>query len=811
MTDAHVCNQTIEDTKPIKHVTNEDCTFNDSLNLGLELSLNTELNIVKSNNDTVQETQKLNSNDNKFNNNLDNCTYDDKNLEKDLNNKQSDKILKYIYKKIDLSTNNKRKGHQKNSLKRKKRSLLSDSENSDHRRPQRFQLNDHQSDREELAETPKNSQEFIKHSDLADFNIETLHENIKPSIDILLQDKQRFPQQDKGRYSNKNYQKDDINSNEFNGNRKIEYNEKSKNTKDDSNNYAEAGDISTEENLKENSKTEPYDSIEDLEDSSRERFEYDNKDVSEKNINDSYEIIEKNNKNITPKSEIDKSKEKNKKYINSNEESNERDVSLNRESVKHIPHKIDHNKKDKKNRYEIDESREYDSTKEDLGQSNEHKVGDSKKHKEREQLGDKVSFEKVLPTSEDSLSSDKLENDRHSEDDRNSNETNSESIENFDDFEKTQRVDKGKLGLNNNNNNPIKEQKVEDFSYENLNGKNNQINKDFKDDDINDFSAEISPDSQTTLEKPDTITNLKSSSIVDSTNAKQVKINDDEIKPVIELNNEDSSSQSEEVSKEYRESEEIKPRDEYIKKNLKNIGVKDLLSTSKTLNEDVKSQFERIPENYKHTNAKSDSTEEPPSHKNNDEDGTLDILTPDNHEYDKDLNIKFSDLSIKLPEIKLPKDILAYTHKEGEDDDKDQKRKLEDTEEEQDDEEEEEHHENSKYEGKSKENKDNFYQFYSYPQDEDSSEEPKKKNKGYFNYRDSGEDLYEKFVRERFGKSGNLKSRSEKLINYEPIMQNKNLYQSVQKVLKRTNQIEKEAQDSKDPNYMWTLEYGGKL
>ncbi|XP_061385408.1 DNA ligase 1-like [Danaus plexippus] len=560
---------------------------------------------------------------------------------------------------------------------------------------------------------------------------------------------------------------------------------------DDSNNYADEGDISTEENLKENSKTEPYDSIEDLEDSSRERFEYDNKDVSEKNINDSYEIIEKNNKNITPKSEIDKSKEENKKYINSNEESNERDGLLNRESVKHIPHKIDQNKKDKKNRYEIDESREYDSTKEDLGQSNEHKVGDSKKHKEREQLGDKVSFEKVLPTSEDSLSSDKLENDRHSEDDRNSNETNSESIENFDDFEKTQRVDKGKLGLNNNNNNPIKEQKVEDFSYENLN--------------------EISPDSQTTLEKPDTITNSKSSSIVDSTNAKQVKINDDEIKPVIELNNEDSSSQSEEVSKEYRESEEIKPRDEYIKKNLKNIGVKDLLSTSKTLNEDVKSQFERIPENYKHTNAKSDSTEEPPSHKNNDEEGTLDILTPDNHEYDKDLNIKFSDLSIKLPEIKLPKDILAYTHKEGEDDDKDQKRKLEDTEEEQDDEEEEEHHENSKYEGKSKENKDNFYQFYSYPQDEDSSEEPKKKNKGYFNYRDSGEDLYEKFVRERFGKSGNLKSRSEKLINYEPIMQNKNLYQSVQKVLKRTNQIEKEAQDSKDPNYMWTLEYGGKL
>ncbi|CAG9579865.1 unnamed protein product [Danaus chrysippus] len=795
MTDAHVCNQTIEDAKPVEHVTNEDCTSNDSLNIELELSLNTELKIVENNNDTVQENQKLNSNNIKTNDNLDNCTYDDQNLEKVLNNKQNDKILKYIYKNIDSTTKNKTKGHPKNSLKRKKRSLLSDSENSDHRRPQRFQLNGHQTEREELAETPKNNQ-FIKHSDLADFNIETLHENIKPSIDILLQDKPRFPHQDKRKYSNKNYNHDDIDSNESNGNGKKEYNEETKNTKDDNNNYDEKRDISTEENLEGNRKTEPYDSIENLEDSSRERSDYDNKDASERNINESHETIDKNNKNIL-NSEIDKSKEDTKKYIN--EESNERDVSLNRESIENLPYKIDQNKKGQTNRYDIDESREYDSTKEDLGQSDEHKVRDSKIHKEREQLDDTESFEKVLPTSKDLLSSDRLKNDRNSEEDKNSNENNSESIEKFDEFEKTQGIDKAELGLNKNINNSMKEQKAEDFSYENVNDKIS---------DIKDTSAEILPDSQTTLEKPDTLTNIKSASIVNYTNAKQVKINDDEIKPVIELNNEDNTSQSEEESKEYRERGEIEPREEYSKNNLKNAGVKDLLSTSKTLKEDVKSQFERIPEDYKHTNIESDSTEEPPSHKNNKEEGTLDILTPDNHEYDKDLNIKFSDLTIKLPEIKLPKDILAYTREEAEDDDKDQKRKSENTEEEEDDEEEEEHNENSNYEGK---NKDNFNKFYSYPKDEDSSEEPPKKNKGYFNYFDSGEDLYEKFVRERFGKSGNLKSRSEKLINYEPIMKNKDLYKSVQKVLKRTNQIEKEAKDSKDPNYMWTLEYGEKL
>lgn len=297
---------------------------------------------------------------------------------------------------------------------------------------------------------------------------------------------------------------------------------------------------------------------------------------------------------------------------------------------------------------------------------------------------------------------------------------------------------------------------------------------------------------------------------IETQNAQQTHINDEEVKPVVEIYKE-----SDEIS------EEISNNNSYRKDNNRIVLAGDDKSVSeenistrddKLEKVDVKQQFERIPLNYNHAKKQSktkiktknvEKTEIPASEtetfkqeKNNE--GSF---SPIDHTYDDNLNIKFHDLTIKLPEIKLPDDILSFDYGKPiyykeEKTDKEKKKDYFDYEDE---------NSNEKKSEKEIAQEDDSYKYHS-KEDEYNNED--KNNKVTMNEQDK-EDLYDKFVRERFGKKP-LK-QSENLQNYEhgnPILHNK-----IKNILKKTANIHKQAEKSGDPNanYMWTLEYGEKL
>ncbi|XP_045485252.1 protein starmaker-like [Pieris rapae] len=166
---------------------------------------------------------------------------------------------------------------------------------------------------------------------------------------------------------------------------------------------------------------------------------------------------------------------------------------------------------------------------------------------------------------------------------------------------------------------------------------------------------------------------------------------------------------------------------------------------------------------------------------------------PQNDEFDENLNIKFSDISLKLPEIILPDDILSYNYEKPvsskqktsnshNDESREDELKTEKTPYEHDD-----------------ENYTSFSKSYKTNDKQSSGEKDE-------DYED--EDLYEKFVRERFGKRTLKEAKNSKYIK-----PNKELFNTIHNVLKKTEKIQQEAEKSGDPNasYAWTLEYGESL
>lgn len=218
----------------------------------------------------------------------------------------------------------------------------------------------------------------------------------------------------------------------------------------------------------------------------------------------------------------------------------------------------------------------------------------------------------------------------------------------------------------------------------------------------------------------------------------------------------------------------------------------------------VKQQFERIPPNYVHrdTNSKENEKEE--------SDGTLDTISPKNDNFDEHLNIKFSDITIKLPEIKLPDDILLYTKEESDYENEKDKKKNRYFHYEDSDGDSEEDSENPKSKKNNNDDQNEFYTPYFYGPNEELQNQDHKNN--YDGVNANSEDLYEKFVRERFGKVKMSKQKSKKFQEIEKPT-NPKLFEKIQKMLKKANDIQEEAEKSGDPKsgYLWTLEYGENL
>ncbi|XP_047532124.1 uncharacterized protein DDB_G0283697-like [Vanessa atalanta] len=296
-----------------------------------------------------------------------------------------------------------------------------------------------------------------------------------------------------------------------------------------------------------------------------------------------------------------------------------------------------------------------------------------------------------------------------------------------------------------------------DFSHESIEvndqdeaAKDFNINNDQTPDILNPLKNDSKPKNQLILTDENNSNQLKDNS---NEYEKQVKINDGEVKPVIELNSEDSDEESEENLKDSANA--------HLRYNEEKSFNADTSQENEPPNDDkvnVKQQFERIPLNYNHALKETNTSK----NEHSGSDGTLDTISPKKDNFDENLNIKFSDITIKLPEIKLPDDILSYAEEEP------PKEKLKEI------------------------NRVNTYD------EHDISNE---------------EDPYEKFVRERFGKSKTNRQRSEKLQEFGPKERNPKLQEKIQDVLKKANYIQKEAEKSGDPKagYLWTLEYGENL
>lgn len=399
-----------------------------------------------------------------------------------------------------------------------------------------------------------------------------------------------------------------------------------------------------------------------------------------------------------------------------------------------------------------------------------------------------------------------------------------------------------------------------DFSYERIKINDKGIVEPAK-DTYSDYYIDIKPQIMPlTTFKPDLkeIGTPLTSRITDDlrrSTKNPIILNDGEVKPVVELHS-DKDNSNEENSKqglkadadENQSLESILGVQESIEQ-----GGKIVEESIETDNGDAKQQFERIPFNYNHEKqqnlkdtdkeninvapiTRETITELPPSapvsgtDDNPSDDGILEITTPP--KYDDKLNIKFDETPIKLPEIKLPEDILSYVYeepdyvrkhnKQNKFYDRDNAKKNKDN---YDDVYDEHHspdidHPPPSYYGHTKEKDqyrkpdkegDDHYQpsFYGRPNEKDEYREEKKQNP---DYDDEGVDLYEKFVRERFGKRGSFQKRSADVAE-RPVLENPKLYGTIQQVLKKTENIQKEAANSGDPNagYMWTLEYGQNL
>ncbi|GBP68370.1 Thyroid peroxidase [Eumeta japonica] len=371
----------------------------------------------------------------------------------------------------------------------------------------------------------------------------------------------------------------------------------------------------------------------------------------------------------------------------------------------------------------------------------------------------------------------------------------------------------------------IQEVDLDDFSYERI-----QINdkgeieptKELNENHDKSISADLTV---TTTNNPPTYS-AEINEQKANYDTKPVHIDDDKIKPVIERNEESNESSEESgdlklynADKPQLENKAFTPPFIDLQQNNYNP-----VTEKKGKKVNVKDEFERIPLNYNHdkNNATQDDkndkevtpkkngkptkfeqpeefTQPPPNEE------TTEFVLPEHPVvYDDKLHYKFSDVTVKLPEIKLPDDVLAYNYYDDEPKQKQNKKQQkqpkffyydhdDDSEENQRNSQynDEPDYHDSKYNSNDRE-KDNYRK---HPQKEEKEEES-----------DEEEDLYEKFVRERFGKRGTFQRRSEEL---RALPQDITLRDTIKKVLKKAQETSKEAEKSGDPNagYMWTLEY----
>ncbi|KAJ2947420.1 hypothetical protein O0L34_g17198 [Tuta absoluta] len=314
----------------------------------------------------------------------------------------------------------------------------------------------------------------------------------------------------------------------------------------------------------------------------------------------------------------------------------------------------------------------------------------------------------------------------------------------------------------------------------------------------------------------------------------QTNIDDEEVKPVVELNTEKGSIEynskealvenpNEDVSLEtllgVREPSSGEIRDKKVKQS------------KQQDKEDVKQQFERIPLNYNHAIKEEEQSNEQPNDRTNDEQSEpqkdpsgaddSDVIQYNPKEpvqYDEHLNIKFDDVRIKLPDIKLPDDILTIPYEETSYAKKDGKKIKEPKKEKFFHYDEQEYNSDDNHEPVLRDDKtdkeDDVHDFepgyYKHYKNDYKKKEKHSKDDDDDDEDEEEEDLYEKFVRERFGKTGTFEKRSARLTAPTvPDKENEELFQALDKVLKKAANIEKEAQQSGDPNagYVWTVEY----
>lgn len=311
---------------------------------------------------------------------------------------------------------------------------------------------------------------------------------------------------------------------------------------------------------------------------------------------------------------------------------------------------------------------------------------------------------------------------------------------------------------------------------------------------------------------------------------KLIHINDGEVKPVVEIHAENDNESSEESKS--SNSDESDSLESLLgvkgSENLQDNSQSDkLVREHEAQQGDVKQQFERIPLNYKHDDNNNNKVTEAPKEEKSEvtkDEGTLNVFAPEDVKYDANLNIKFDDLAIKLPEIKLPDDILSYTHDNYPFHDKKESKQSSESYDKpghyynqdnkagtrQDKNEKDKSNDNDSGEQNDRDDykpESNYYDYYGHKPEKSNYKRKDSDGKGE---EDEDEDLYEKFVRERFGKRGTFEKRSEKL---EAAALSPHLYDTVKSILKKTADIDEQAKKSGDPNanYMWTLEYGEKL
>lgn len=763
----------------------------------------------------INQSQATNNTYNDITNITSNVTKENQNTSIVVN---QNTLLKYVYKNNDkIGPDTKNKGHIKNSLKRRKRSI----EDPLSPLPSKFQkpalIVDYETSHGPAATAswspPINSANAIKNDERAGFKITTHHPNTQENNE---KDSDKLSNLDSREAANLNDGSNESTEKLDAHNKKVTSRENDESY--ELNNYKKEKESPYNQNHADNYQDGTRKNDDSNESTENHRIKSDSGSV------ESSESVEKNGKNYYASSE--QSADKNRESSSFNQS----------------PHSSEHSKdRDRKNEDYKSYNSSIEESSENSNESSNESINESSK--ERNDYTSKPHNSKLfdnkensLRTSQESLQLNSREHDRYSEPythhqekskPSHSRDDQESSIENSSESNiKDTNYPKNKINFKNDVSNPIHSPSLPiqdidlgDFSYEKINvnqdGKVVAVEDSSEGNNANPVVQNISP--KVNANSPKTLQLVKNTPLANYSD-KLVNINDGEIKPVVEINSEDDEDSDEKSNKSSFDSLETGL-------NSKDDGSGKILNAQNTNEGDVKQQFERIPLNYNHNQkVKTDDNTNPPKgeYPPNSQDlpnkketvvkseGTIDVFAPNDEKYDENLNLKFSDLNIKLPEIVLPEDILSYTQSyspfkdEINEEDKGERyhypRYTEP------------HSKSKKYrddDSDTDEQDGPVSDYYGYYNSKDDKQDYKKKADEE-EESDEEEDLYEKFVRERFGKRGTFEKRSEKLV--EPPL-NPELRKTIQKILKNTAKLDEPIKESGDPNakYMWTLEYGETL